>query len=256
MPVSVATDAFFAHIQGLSVHTQQYYCRAVNNFTVEFPKKYVADYSSVDIDRYLNKFAWGRKNSTVNNHLVALKSFFRFLSENYNITNIAASIKKRKKNIPHRPFISKKDLDKILAVATQHQKDIILMLCMTGMRCSELCNLQPENIAPNLSSITVQGKGKIRTIPCNQTVKEILSRSIHFPKNRKSVYIICKKAGKKVGKNLPPHCLRRFFATSLLHAGVSLLIIQKCLGHASIQTTEIYLGLSSSFLLGATDCLD
>ena len=63
-------------------------------------------------------------------------------------------------------------------------------------------------------------------------------------------------AGSEVYIDLSPHILRRFFATSLLQAGVSLLIIQKCLGHVSIQTTEIYLGLSSSFLLGCTDCLD
>jgi len=83
--------------------------------------------------------------------------------------------------MPHRPFISKKDLDKILLNATQKEADIIQMLAHTGMRCSELAGLKPENISPNLSSITIQGKGgKVRTIPCNQTVKEILSRTMDF----------------------------------------------------------------------------
>jgi len=131
------------------------------------------------------------------------------------------------------------------------------MLAHTGLRCSELCSLRPENLSPNLSSITIQGKGgKIRTIPCNQTVKECLSRNIHLPKNRKSIYNICKNSGKKLNINLSPHMCRRYFATSLLAAGVSLLIIQKLLGHSSCQVTERYLCLDSSYLYGATDCLD
>ena len=257
MPVCQAVDAFFLDIQRHSALTQQYYRRAVKAFTLQFPKKYVSSYTSANVNQYLTKFSWGRENSTVNNHLKALKAFFRFLSENYGITNITAGIRKRKENIPHRPFISKKDLDKILASATQKEKDVILMLCMTGMRCSELCGLRPENISPNLSSITIQGKGgKVRTIPCNQTVKEILSRSINFPKNRKSIYNICHNAARHKDISLAPHTLRRFFATQLLAKGISLLIISRLLGHSSVRTTEIYLQLDSSFLSGATDCLD
>ena len=157
--------------------------------------------------------------------------------------------------MPYQPFISKEQYEKILASATQRQSDIIKMLANTGLRCSELCGL--ENISPNLSSLRICGKGsKIRTIPCNQTTKEILSRTMNFPKNRKSIYNICRQAGKKSGFHLAPHMLRRFFATSLLNKGVSLLIISRLLGHASIQTTEIYLKLDSSYLSGATDVLD
>jgi len=159
--------------------------------------------------------------------------------------------------MPHRAFISKNDLDIILEKATQKESDIIKMLAHTGMRASELSGLKPENISPNLSSITIQGKGgKVRTIPCNQTVKEILSRTIHFPKNRKSIYNICHNTGTRNCIYLSPHVLRRFFASSLLSKRVSLLVISRLLGHSSVQTTEVYLGLDSSFLAGSTDCLD
>jgi site-specific recombinase XerD len=258
-PISEAKDAFFAEIQRFSVETQKYYKRVINDFTLNFPKKYISNYVSADIVLYLNKFAWGRKNSTVNKSLSALKSWFRFLSDTYGITNITSGIRKRKENLPYRPFISKIDLDKILQNATQKQADIIRMLAHTGMRCSELAGLKPENIAPNLSSITIQGKGgKVRTIPCNQTVKEILSRGIKFPKNRKTIYNMCHDAGIRKQNNmfLSPHMLRRLFATNLLNAGVSLLIISRLLGHASVHQTEIYLQIDSSFLSGVTDVLD
>jgi integrase/recombinase XerD len=256
-PIETAIKEWFFDIQNLSKGTQQYYRRAITFFTSGLSHKYISAITQQDIKNYLTKFAWTHKNSTVNNHLVALQSWFRFLSDSYGITNIARPIKKRKIKMPHRPFISKKDLDLILSKATQKERDIILMLAHTGMRASELCGLKPENISPNLASITIQGKGgKVRTIPCNQTVKEILSRNINFPKNRKSIYIQCFHAGKKNGNSLSPHMLRRFFATQLLATGISLLVISRLLGHASVRQTEIYLGLDSSFLLGVTDVLD
>lgn len=253
--ISIARKEWFFDIQRFSKDTQQYYQRAILAFTIDLPKKYIASITSADIRQYLIQFSWTHKNSTVNNHLVALKSWFTFLAENYAIPNIAQPIRKRKIDIPYQPFINREQYLKVLESATQRESDIIKMLANTGLRASELCGL--EHISPNLSSITIQGKGgKIRTIPCNQTVREILSRSINFPKNRKSIYNICRKVGSRVGIKLAPHILRRYFATRLKDKGVSLLIISRLLGHSSIQTTEIYLCIDSSFLLGSTDCLD
>ena len=250
-----AVEEWILDIQRLSISTQKDYTRIIKEFTFDLPKN-VSHITSTDVNRYLSKKSWTHENTTVNKHLMAIKSFFRFLEGAYQITNITTKLRKRKEKMPHRPFISKKDLETILSKATQKERDIILMLAHTGLRCSELCSLRPENLSPNLSSITIQGKGgKIRTIPCNQTVKECLSRNIHLPKNRKSIYNICRKAGNEFSP-LAPHMLRRFFATSLLNKGVSLLIISRLLGHASVHQTEIYLALSSSFLFGSTDCLD
>jgi len=257
MLVSTVIAEWVLDNDGLAISTKKYYHRIIKDFTFNFPKKHISDYKSTDIQSYLSKFAWSHENSTTNKALAVLKSFFRYASDNYNIPNITAGIRERKEKMPHRPFISKKDLDTILSNATQREKDIILMLAHTGLRCSELAGLRPENISPNLSSITIQGKGgKIRTIPCNQTVQEILSRHINFPMNRKSIYNICKYSSLRVGMPLAPHTLRRYFATSLLGKGVSLLIISRLLGHSSVQTTERYLCIDSSFLLGSTDVLD
>jgi len=253
--ISTAIREWLFDIQGLAISTQKDYRRIITEFTMDLPKKYISSITSTDVSRHLSKFAWHHENSSTNKVLMCIKSFFRFLSEAYNITNVTVGLRKRKEKMPYQPFISKNDLDKILASATQKESDIIKMLANTGLRASELCGL--KHISPNLSSIRIQGKGgKIRTIPCNQTVREILSRSINLPKNRKSIYNICKNAGDKVKVHLAPHVLRRFFATQLLNKGVSLLIISRLLGHSSVQTTELYLKLDSSYLSGATDVLD
>lgn len=253
--ISVARKEWFFDIQNLSKNTQQYYKRVIMAFTTDLPKKYISSIKAKDIHNHLNKYAWGHRNSSVNTHIVAIKSFCRFLSESYGITNIAKTIKKRKIEMPYQPFINRKQYEKIIGSATQRESDIIKLLANLGLRASELCGL--EHISPNLSSIRIQGKGgKVRTIPCNQTVREILSRNIKFPKNRKLIYTNVKTAGNRAGIHLAPHMLRRLFATSLLNAGTSLLIISRLLGHSSVQTTELYLHLDSSFLVGATDCLD
>lgn len=252
-----ARDEWFIDIQNLAVRTQKCYKRIISNFVLNLPKKHIDSYTSMDVKQYLIKFSWHHKNSTTNKVLMSLKSFFRFVSETYDIPNITIGIRKRKEEMPYQPFINREQYLKVLESATQRESDIIKMLANTGLRCSELCGLRPENISPNLSSIRIQGKGgKVRTIPCNQTVREILSRNINLPKNRKSIYNICRNAGKSSNISLSPHMLRRLFATNLLSYGVSLLIISRLLGHSSVQTTEIYLKLDSSFLQGSTDVLD
>ena len=257
MLISEARDNWFFDIQRLSISTQQYYKRVILAFIIDLPNKYITFIKPTDVKHYLTKFRWSHKASTCNNHLVALKSWFRFLKDNYGIPNITTGIRKYKGDMPYQPFISREQYLTILESATQRESDIIKLLANLGLRASELCSLQLENISPNLSSVRIQGKGgKIRTVPCNQTVREILSRNINLPKSRKSIYNICKEGGNKVGQRLSPHMLRRLFATQLLAKGVSLLIISRLLGHSSVQTTERYLKIDSSYLQGATDVLD
>lgn len=241
----------------LAPDTQRHYHRTIVEFVEYSNIETVAELNRQHIIVYLNTKINKVKNSTINKHLKCLKSFCRYLFDVYDIPNATQKIKKFKEDMPNTPFINQSQYEKILLSATQRESDIIKLLANLGLRASELCSLRPENISPNLSSIRIQGKGgKVRTIPCNQTVREILSRDIKFPKNRKSIYNICRKAGNRVGIHLAPHMLRRFFATSLVNKGVSLLIVSRLLGHTSLQTTEIYLKMDFSFLEGSTNVLD
>jgi site-specific recombinase XerD len=94
------------------------------------------------------------------------------------------------------------------------------------------------------------------TISTREIISRLGKNNFYFPKNGKSIYRLCDIAGKRAGIHLAPHMLRRFFASTLIESGVSLLIISKLLGHASVQTTECYLKLDAAFLNGATNALD
>lgn len=261
--ISEAIFEWHIDIERLSPNTQYYYKWVLAKFAATIPDKPVDKITTTEIRRYIKRASWGKKNNTVNNHVVALRTFGRFLSETYNIPNPALAIKKLKPNLPYQPFISRENYLKVIEAATQRESDLIQLMAHGGFRASEVSSLTWDCLSPQASTITFIGKGsKVRTVPVNKTMLEIISRHsrterfVNLPKSRRTVYRLCNKAGKRVGVYLAPHMLRRFFASSLIEKGISLLIVSKLLGHASISTTERYLHLDTSYLSGCTDVLD
>ena len=131
------------------------------------------------------------------------------------------------------------------------QELVINVLLDTGMRVSELANLQEENIAWQRNCINLIGKGrKRRVIPMSNLVRfyltQCFSRNIRFPLAmrtiQKYVKIVAEKA--RIKKPVSPHVLRHTFAVTYLHRGGNLRALQAILGHSSITTTDIYLNYS------------
>ena len=139
---------------------------------------------------------------------------------------------------------------------------IIEMLFATGLRVSELCSLNVQDIDFENGSIRIMGKGaKERILQIGNTeVLAILRRyaeenAAHISKtgyffgNRLSSRIseqsvrylikrLCAEAG--IEQNITPHMFRHSFATLLLEEDVDIRYIQRMLGHSSITTTQIY----------------
>lgn len=196
-------------------------------------------------------------NRTINAHLTAIKSFGNYLESN-GLKNPAARIKMLKEDPPKQRWLTVDDVEKILAVCNTAEKKVILLLCHTGLRASELQGLYPNNISNG--SIRLTGKGrKMRVIPLNTTARSVCN-DINFLKSyrkRNALYAMCKRLSTKAGVPAAgPHSFRRFFATSLIQKGVSIYHISKLLGHADVRTTEIYLACSGDELKGVTDVLD
>jgi site-specific recombinase XerD len=153
--------------------------------------------------------------------------------------------------------------------APRHLKHRVILatLYTTGLRVSELCRLQGTDIDSGRMVVVVrQGKGKKdRQVGLSPDLLPLLRRywklyglqswlfpglRVHEPITSGGVQWICQKAGQaaQIKKAVYPHLLRHTFATHLLEAGMDLRSIQLLLGHASLQSTSIYLHVANPVL--------
>ena len=175
------------------------------------------------------------------------------------------------------PVILSRDEVKALILATHHLKHraILATLYATGVRVSELCQLQGTDIDSTRMVIRVrQGKGqRDRQVMLSPNLLPLLRRywklyqlqSWLFPGHRVSEPItrmgvthICRQAGTaaKLKKTIHPHLLRHAFATHLLEAGVDLRRIQLLMGHASLRSTSLYLHVAANAVQATDSPLD
>lgn len=153
---------------------------------------------------------------------------------------------------------------------------IMETLYATGMRVSELTNLEPDNLFFEIGFIRVVGKGdKERLVPVGEVAQTAIEHYIEVvrpkfksekrpqkaknklflnqrggPLSRMSIWNIVNDAAERAGitKNVYPHIFRHSFATHLLEGGADLRAVQEMLGHVSIVTTEIYTHVDRSLL--------
>jgi integrase/recombinase XerD len=211
----------------------------------------------------------------------SLRSLFRYLVTSQVLDKDPmqayedASLKTRsKQKVP--VFLTMEEISRLLqAVQTFHNKKstiswmksrdiaILLLLLNTGMRVSELVNLDINSLQKEGTSlrIVIMGKGgKERMLKLNDLVVSAInqylaerpthSNALFLNKNftrlsRKGVSELITKYVREA--NLPPkasaispHKLRHTLATMLLANGENLRVVQEILGHSSIQTTQIY----------------
>ncbi len=199
----------------------------------------------------------GLQKSTIALKLAVLKSFFKFLLKHKKINinpTIGFSIKTEKK----LPVFLTEDEIKTILEKTQSplEKAILELLYATGMRVSELCSLNLEDINWEKRIIKVRGKGgKERFVIFNESAEKALLQFLKGSTNtlqdkaplftikgkritRYQVYTIVRKYLKTEKKG--PHVLRHTFATHLLNRGADLVSVKELLGHADIKTTQKY----------------
>lgn len=231
--------------------------------------------------RYMEKFIlekFKKSKYTASLYYRTLKAAFsKAVDWDYISVNPLTKIKcpKFQKNRP--AFITIDELNTILnCLPNKDLTDLYLFAFYTGMRLSEVINLQWNNINLNEGIIQVGGKEfvtkgkKVRSIPiCNQVHDILIKR---FPKilKQKNNFVFTKgsssycytadyisktfkKAVKLSGLNQDVHfhSLRHSFASALIKSGASLYTIKELLGHSSISMTEIYSHLDISSLKDA-----
>lgn len=218
------------------------------------------------------------KTTSISRNISALRSFFLFLiEEKILLNNPLIEINKPKMGLRLPKILSVEEIDKILKLPQGdllglRDKAILETLYATGMRISELINLDLNSVNLELSYVQCIGKGnKERIVPlgsiAHNAVEEYLK--IVRPKlildyrinkiflnsrgkglTRQGVWKIIKKYAEKSGikKEISPHTFRHSFATHLLENGADLRSVQEMLGHADISTTQIYTHISKKQL--------
>lgn len=202
--------------------------------------------------------------------LSSMKGFFKYLLLSGKLKNNPAELIPTPKLVPPLPkYLSFPEVEALLNAPDTgkplgiRDKTMLEVLYATGLRVSELINLQTHQLIKDPGLVRVKGKGgKERIVPLGrdalawlaQYEKEVrpqLNKSFlpylflsqqGKPMTRQTFWLIIKKYAKRQGitKPISPHVLRHSFATHLLANGADLRTLQLFLGHASISTTQIY----------------
>jgi len=196
----------------------------------------------------------GYSSFTIKKKISTLRDYFRYKG----ITNFPELKISSPQRLPK--FLENDDIKKIRDIIINERDKLIFdTLYATGMRISELCNLNCTDI--NGTSILITGKGnKERKVlmpdELYQRLKKFASRNNHEALftcrwngkrlTRTSVNQLLIKYAKEAGlnKRISPHMLRHTFATRLLNNGMRMEALSSLLGHTQISTTQIYAQLS------------
>ena len=228
---------------------------------------------------FIQRFEY--KKTTIARKIASIRTFYKYLyREKVVDTNPATSLSAPKKPKSLPKFLTPKEIEQILnnikidTPAGFRNRVILELLWATGMRVSELSNLNFGNLNLEENEIRVFGKGaKERIVLIPDKTKEGL---INYIENVSD--LICKKEKssnsplfinyngyrlqnqsiRKALKNclesihftkhVTPHVFRHSFATHLIENGADLRVVQELLGHAGISNTQIYTHISMKHL--------
>jgi site-specific recombinase XerD len=220
------------------------------------------------IENYINNLIkTNHKNITCNRYLAAIRSFFHWAQDNYNVENPTKHIKDLIEIPSDVRCLTEEEYHKIISITTGLENAALQFLGNTGLRRNEFRFLQWKDFTPDF--IRVLGKGsKQRYVPLNKTCKNLIEKYSQNGEDqpafvsafeyRESLYLLGQRLARKL--DIPPfgpHALRHYFATTLIRKGVSLIKVSKLLGHSSVTITEkIYVHLVPMDFSGLTDCLD
>lgn len=269
--------------RGLSANTVEAYLRDVRHFAAFVTDRYGATPTQVEPrmaeDFLMELFEEGAEKSTQGRTLSGIGSFYDFLLR----TDVAdrsplefIDHPKAGHYLPDTLSVDEIDaiLDSIDVSAPQGYRNRTMLetLYSCGLRVSELVSLRISDLFFDEGFIRITGKGsKQRLVPINQgciaQIETYLREYREKPADEKSadavflnrrgrklsrvmVFNIVKEAAQTAGidKEVSPHTFRHSFATHLLEGGANIRQVQEMLGHASINTTEIYTHLDTGHL--------
>lgn len=300
MDIEKLKKDFLSHVEiekGQSLKTVRNYEHYLNRFfdvmkikkTKDIDEEKIRDYR-VYLNRQPGAKVKGQNQSTLkkntqNYHLIALRSFLRYLMKRKISSLSPDNIELAKIHERQIDFITRQELDRLLdapisdidkeknkdkIIQAYRDKALLELFFSTGLRLSELCSLN-RDLDLSRDEFSIRGKGeKVRVVFISDEARKAI---LEYLKNRKdmdepmfishsfqknednrltprSIERIVKKYAIKAGisKKVTPHIIRHSFATDLLQNGADIRSVQMMLGHANIATTQIYTHITDAHL--------
>ena len=266
--------------KGLSVNTQESYRFDLIEFTNYLNKKKINNLKNIkenDLIDYLEYLKEEKKlaSRSIERHLTTLRTLYKYLIKNEIVDNdITLNIDNLKLGRHLPDVLSVPEVDNLLDIKISSIYDIrtkamLEIMYSSGLRVSELVNLELEDIDMYNDTILINGKGsKERIVPIGDYAKKYLKDYLDVrnqlikKKNGNPNKLFLNNHGlpitrngfnfllnnilkdKGINKKVTPHTLRHSFATHMLDNGADLRSIQELLGHSDIVTTRIYTHIS------------
>ncbi len=212
----------------------------------------------------------GKATTTISRELAAIKAFFHYQFKEGRIRRDPAELLKAPKVEKKAPVIlSVEEVQSLLAqpegknAKEVRDKAMLELLYATGIRVSELINLQLSDINLSVGFLVCRDGQRERTIPLGKKASKALSAYLEQARSqllkgqesdllftncngkamtRQGFWKIIKYYGEKAGvqTDITPHSLRHSFAAHLLRSGADIQAVQAMLGHSDMATTQVY----------------
>jgi len=275
--------------KGRSLKTVENYNRYLLKFFTQAKISKPADINDNSVREFrlwLNRQATGSgksagtmKRNTQNYHLIALRTFLKYLARRNVLSLTSEKIELAKTSARDLDLVTTQELSRLLMgpagsdEKSLRDKAILELFFSTGLRVSELCGLDQDDVDLSRDEFPVRGKGeKVRLVFLSDQAKDAIraylkarkdmeeALFVNVAKNScpsgkikdkkedllrltpRSVERIVKFYATKAGisRKMTPHTLRHLFATDLLQNGADIRSVQMMLGHSNISTTQIY----------------
>ncbi|MEI7918554.1 MAG: site-specific tyrosine recombinase/integron integrase [Candidatus Saccharibacteria bacterium] len=274
---------------GRSAHTAENYTLYLERF-IEFTNDITVDKITSEIVRkyrlWLNRYKNNNDDElatiTQSYHLIALRGFLGYLSKRDILSLSPEKIELPKISRRQVTFLHYDEIERLVSqIETSDEtglrdRAIIELLFSSGLRVSELVNLDREHVNTIRREFMVRGKGqKDRPVFISESASlhvnnYLQSRTDNFPPlfisysrnnqpttsgdyrrlGARSIQRIINKYTRMAGitKHVSPHTMRHSFATDLLMNGADIRSVQVMLGHSSISTTQVYTHVTDEHL--------
>jgi integrase/recombinase XerC len=287
-------DGYIRHLRGqrnLAEHTVRAYRTDLLNLFVHLDRLGIASLAEVDLKALRSWLAkqhtLGHARTTLQRRAAAARVFFSWAHESgHVITDPAANLRSPKTVRVLPPTLDRTTASQMLdeAIATAREgggpvaaRDVAVLevLYSTGIRVSELCGLDLNDLDRERQVIRVFGKGsKERTVPVGAPALRAVEAWLagartQLMTDQSGQAMFLGERGRRIdprvvrrivhrslrmtegAPDLGPHGLRHAMATHLLEGGADLRSVQEILGHASLATTQIYTHVTNERLRSA-----